>query len=134
MANRSFKPTQAVAQAVTHIFAEVTIGGTGAPTLVAADSAGVKSITRTAAGDYTLTLGTVGGADDIYSKFLFFDGIFIVDGDTEQDLIYQIDAETISAGGATIQFETITGATPTDPASGSVMKLHIIVKNSSYSF
>jgi|TARA_R100000234_G_scaffold108759_1_gene80325 hypothetical protein len=134
MANRSFKPTQAVAQAVTHIFAEVTIGSSGAPTLVTADSAGVKSIARNSTGNYTLTLGTVGGDDDVYSKFLFFNGIFIVDGDTEQDLIYQVDAETISAGGSTIEFETITGANPTDPASGAVMKLHVIVKNSSYSF
>jgi hypothetical protein len=42
---------------VVDLFAKVTFGSSGAPTLVVAQSKGVKSIARNSAGDYTITLG-----------------------------------------------------------------------------
>lgn len=132
MANRSFKPTQAADQAVTHIFAKVNIGATGTATLSAADSVGVNKITRQDVGRYTVTFGdSANDTTDKYNKLLSFHGAVIQTGNTETDLTFQIETDSASSG--TVQFNTLTGATETDPADGQTLLLHFIVKNSSYS-
>jgi len=132
MANRSFKPTQAADQAVTHIFAKVSIGSSGAPTLSATDSLGVNKIVRDGAGRYTVTFGdSANGTTDKYNKLLSFHGAVIQTGNTSTDLTFQIETDSASSG--TVQFNTLAAATETDPASGQTLLLHFVVKNSSYS-
>ena len=58
MANRDFKDFQAAEREVKRLYMKATIGATGAPTLVAADSLGIKTIVRNTTGDYTVTFGT----------------------------------------------------------------------------
>ena len=58
MANRDFKDVQSSEREVKIVYGRATIGATGAPTLDASSSIGVRSITRTAAGDYTIILGS----------------------------------------------------------------------------
>ena len=132
MANRSFKPTQAVDQAVTHVFAKVAIGATGAATLSAADSVGVNKIVRDGAGRYTVTFGdSARDTTDKYNKLLSFHGAVIQTGNTATDLTFQIETDGASSG--TVQFNTLAAAVETDPANGQALLLHFMLKNSSYS-
>ena len=132
MANRSFKPTQAVDQAVTHVFAKVDIGATGAATLSAADSVGVNKIVRDGAGRYTVTFGdSARDTTDKYNKLLSFHGAVIQTGNTATDLTFQVETDGASAG--TVQFNTLAAAVETDPANGQALLLHFTLKNSSYS-
>ena len=132
MANRSFRPTQAVDQAVTHLFAKVDIGATGAATLSAADSVGVNKIVRDGAGRYTVTLGDSAlDTTDKYNKLLSFHGAVIQDSNTATDLTFQIETDGASSG--TVQFNTLAAAAETDPADGQALLLHFMLKNSSYS-
>ena len=121
MANRYFYQQQnSLEKDVTFVFATINIGATGAPTLVAAESNGVASIARTAQGDYRLTLS------DAYNKLLAAN--FNLVKSTAEDITFQIKANSI--GSKIVDFFTNTGATATDPASGGVLKVMLVLKNS----
>lgn len=128
MANRDFKNFQAAEREVKRLYMKATIGGTGAPTLVAADSLGIKTIVRNGTGDYTITLGTPSGDTDKYNKLLWADGKLLdVDG---EDIRVQVDTDTISSAG-TMKILTIAAASATDPSNGSTLMMVFDVKNSS---
>jgi len=114
---------QALEKEVKDLYIKVSIGGTGAPTLVSGSSYGAASITRNGAGDYSLVLS------DQYNSLKFFEGI--VQSSSAQDLVIQMHSETVNAVSRTIRFLTLTAATPTDPASGKVLVLKVEVKNTS---
>lgn len=118
MASRNFNRKQALEKEVKDLYARISIGATGAPTIVSA--LGSASISRTGAGDYSLTL------DDKYSSLKFFEGV-LLDADGE-DINFQIYSETVSST-KIIRFLTLTGATPTDPSNGATLMLKIEVKN-----
>ncbi len=120
MANRAFKKKQALEPEVKDLYAKITIGVTGAPTLTT--GIGIESIVRSAQGDYRLTL------QDQYYSLKFFYGIHLKSAG--EDLVFQLKAETVSST-KLIDFFTNTGATPTDPANGDVLYLKIEVKNTS---
>ena len=128
MANRDFKNFQAAEREVKRLYLKATIGGTGAPTLVAADSLGIKSITRTTTGDYTITLGTPSGDTEKYNKLLWADGK-LLDPDAE-DIRVQIDTDSISSAG-TMKILTVTGGSAADPSNGATLMMALDVKNSS---
>ena len=69
MANRSFNRLQAIDKELKIIQGQFTVAGSGVPTLVENKSVGIKSVARTAAGDYAITLGVPGGDSDIYPHF-----------------------------------------------------------------
>ena len=128
MANRDFKDLQAGEREVKRLYMKATIGATGAPTLVTADSLGVKAIGRNTNGDYTVTFGTPSGDTEKYNKLLWFDGKLL---DTSgEDIRVQIDTDTVSSAG-TMTFYTVTGASATDPSDGATLLLVFDVKNSS---
>ena len=56
MANRSFQRLQALDKEIKIVHGQFAVGGSGAPTLSASKSVGVKSITRNSAGDYSFQL------------------------------------------------------------------------------
>ena len=107
---------------------KATIGATGAPTLVAADSLGVKTIVRNTTGDYTITLGTPSGDTEKYNKLLWADGK-LLDPDAE-DIRVQIDTDSISSAG-TMKILTVTGGSAADPSNGATLMMALDVKNSS---
>ena len=113
MANRSFQRLQALDKEIKIIHGQFAVGTTGAPTLSASKSVGVKSITRNSAGDYSLVLGAVGGDSDLYSHF--FGAYFDIQTST---------AIGATAGGASFQLK---GA-PTVSTNGTV---NFIALNSS---
>ena len=128
MANRDFKNFQAAEREVKRLYLKATIGASGAPTLVAADSLGVKSIARVTTGDYLVTFGTPSGGTEKYNKLLWADGKLL---DTSgEDIRVQLDVDTVSSAG-TLSFYTVTGATPTDPTNGATLLMVFDVKNSS---
>lgn len=118
MANRTFNDAQALEKEVKTLFAKITIGASGAPTLTG--GLGVASIARTSAGLYKLTLS------DAYPTLLFVKGIVL--SATAEDITFQVKAEAVATT-KVIDFFTLTGGTATDPASGDVLLLEICLKN-----
>ena len=128
MANRDFKGFQAAEREVKRLYLKATIGATGAPTLVAADSLGIKTITRTTTGDYTVTFGTPSGDTEKYNKLLWADGKVL--DPAAEDIRVQIDTDTVSSAG-TMTFYTVTSGSAADPTNGATLLLVFDVKNSS---
>jgi hypothetical protein len=122
MANRSFNRLQALDKEVKQIYARVTIGASGAPTLVAADSVGVASISRVSAGLYTITL------QDTYNKLVY--GNCEVRTPSAEDIKANLVTESVSSA-KTVQFRCVAVATATDPASGDSLYVVLHLKNSS---
>lgn len=120
MANRSFNRKQSLEKEVKELFCSISIGASGAPTLV--DRYGIASITRNSAGDYTLVL------QDNYVSLKFVEAVFL--SSTAQDIRVQLKSETVSTT-KQINFFTLTAATATDPSSGQKLFLKIEVKNTS---
>lgn len=120
MANRNFNRKQALEKEVKDLYALISIGASGAPTLTS--GTGIASITRTSAGLYQLTL------QDKYNSLKFFEGTIIKS--TAEDINVTVKAEDVD-GAKTIDFFTLTGATETDPSSGSKLYIKIEVKNTS---
>jgi hypothetical protein len=128
MANRMFSERRlSLEKEVVDLFAKVTIGATGDPTLVTASSKGVASITRTSAGLYVLTLS------DKYRALLFFNCIPEVSSGIAASPALALAAETVATDKTiTFQFTDLDG-TPSavDPAEGEVLRLQITLSNSS---
>lgn len=120
MANRSFNKKQSLEKEVKDLYVRVSIGASGAPTLVT--PVGVASIVRNGAGDYTLTM------QDKYNYLKYFEAQHV--SSSAQDLHFQVHSETVSST-KTVRFLCLTGATPTDPASGKVLLLKLELKNTS---
>ena len=120
------------------LFARVTFGATGAPTLVAAQSKGIKSITRNSAGNYTIVFGNSANPTlpiDTYQKFLFAGCLFDESGTSAapaSPLMYLTNDSSYlpNVGSLTIQFTNVAQAA-TDPASGEAVDLMFDFRNSS---
>lgn len=112
--------------AVWKLFAKVAIGATGAPTLNAAQSKGIASISRTSAGLYVITLS------EIWSRLLGVDLTYVVAGGAAAAPNFAVKAQTIDSGaGKTITVEFSSGGSATDPDNGASLLLEITLKNSS---
>lgn len=109
---------------LTSIFAKVTIGAAGAPTLVTTGglSKCVASISRVSAGKYTVTL------NDTYKYFVGLRGSFVASGGPAAPDV-NVDSESV-ASAKTVTVLTQAGGVNTDPANGEVMYLEILLKNS----
>lgn len=122
MANRNFNRYQALEKEVKSLFAKVAIGASGAPTLDAASSLGVASISRSSAGLYVLTL------QDKYMKLSHAHCEIVTP--TAESIASHVVSETVATN-QTITFRCTATGTATDPASGDSLLIHIQVKNSS---
>lgn len=108
------------------MFAKVTIGATGAPTLVTASSKGIKSITRNSTGDYTLLLS------DTYNSLLHFKHIINSGSSAPTAPGMYIKSDAVSSATVPgVEFVMNAAGTPTDPASGEILYLEIVLRNSS---
>lgn len=122
MANRTFNDAQALEKEVKTLFAKISIGATGAPTLVKPGSLGIESVARSAQGDYLITL------EDKYPALMGVQGILL--DSSAEDITFQVKAEDVD-GAKTISVFTNTAGTATDPSNGSVILLTIHLKNTS---
>lgn len=121
MANRNFKRKQALESEVKEIYADIAIGGTGAPTL--SRGTGVASISRTSAGLYVLTL------QDAYMR-LMHASVQVVTPSAE-DIKANVSAFDVSASAKTVTFRCTAAGVATDPASGDTVLVSLQLKNSS---
>ena len=135
MANRSFQRLQALDKEIKIIHGQFAVGGSGAPTLSASKSVGVKSVARNSAGDYTLVLGVQGGSADTYSDF--FGGYFDIQkstaiGSTAGGVSFQLKgAPTVSTNG-TINFIALNSSgAAAEIGSGETVHFMFVLKNSS---
>lgn len=120
MANRNYNRVQALAKETKLIYAQVTIGASGAPTLV--QPLGVASIVRNSAGLYTITL------QDAYMA-LQYAHVEVVTP-TAEDIQANVVAEDVS-GAKTVQFRTTAVGVATDPADGDSLLIKLELRNSS---
>jgi len=119
MANRNFNRKQALEKEVKEIYAKLTFGSSGAVTLTS--GLGVASAVKSATGDYLITL------EDSYVKLMAVQGVFL--SSTAEDIRVQVKAESVTSA-KTISIYTLTGASATNPASGTVLLLKFELKNS----
>ncbi len=126
-----------LAKEVYKLFLQAAIGGTGAPTLTttAGASKGIKSITRTSAGIYVITLGRPSYAVvDTYYKLLNIAASFDtsgISGVASTVCSVTLAGNTVSSTGTlTIKCFDYAGSV-IDPASGEILRLEISVNNSS---
>ena len=135
MANRNFNRVQALDKKIKILFGQASIGASGAATLKESRSAGIKSISRTAAGEYDITLGVPGGASDTYGALLFFDGVLLDAAAIAANggLSFQIEVETVASDGVLKVFALNSSGAITEIRNGDVLKCVIVVKNSNVS-
>ena len=133
MANRMFNRIQALDKELKIIQGQFTVGSTGAPTLVENKSPGIKSIARTAAGDYALTLGTPGGDSDIYPHF--YNVIITCQkstafSSTEGGVGGMIKSSTVNSDGVLNFFILAADGAAKEVPSGATVHVTLVLKNS----
>lgn len=141
MANRDFDAVAyQLEKKLVSIFARVTIGAAGAPTLVTTTtgsgnpSKGVATITRTATGKYTIQLGLVDSVSgqllsDLYTRLLTV-GVTVLNSSLTSVIGGQLTSDTVATNGQ-FQFQFISAAgAAADPANGDTLLWEIILKNS----
>ena len=120
--NQQFQLTQE--KRATAIFAKVTFGASGAPTLSASNSKGVLSVTRNSAGTYTFVFGSGSGVSlqkDSYVKLLTINNVMNSGASAPAAPSMYIKADnTASNSSASIQIVMNSAGTATDPASGEI--------------
>jgi hypothetical protein len=108
---------------LTCLYLKATIGASGAPTINALQSMGIDSISRTSAGKYLITLNKK------YESLRMAKAVFIASGGANApDLA--VDTDAVRSAG-TLTVVTQAGGVNTDPASGEVMLIEIMLKDSS---
>ena len=118
---------------VVKLFAKITIGSSGAPTLTRGK--GIASISRTSTGLYVLTL------QDTYQRTLALQGAFIkssgVPAAPLPPFIVTDAVATAAAPAITFTTSAASGgsgaAQATDPSSGEILLLEITLSNSTAS-
>ena len=106
------------------IFAKVTYGSSGAPTL--SQAKGVVSITRDSAGKYTLVL------KDNFYLFMNMQNTQVVSSGVPAAPIFHVVSETVNATTKNIVIQFLSDASvATDPASGEISLFHITCRNAS---
>ena len=108
---------------VSKIFAKVTIGASGAPTLVSSNNSYITGIARNSAGDYTVTLA------DAWNALL---GLKITTQNaTGISASPDVGVKTNAVTTKSLGFVCSVGGVATDPASGDSLFIEIDLKNSS---
>lgn len=122
MANRYFTQFPlSMEKKVVNLFARVTYGASGAPTLSAVNSKGIVSVTRNSAGIYTFVFGTQAGMLDVYVKLLMAKVVFNSGASAPAAPGMYIKTNSVSTvGTASLQVVLNSAGTATDPASGEI--------------
>lgn len=109
---------------LTAIYAKISFGATGAPTLVTANGAskGIASVSRNGAGDFSITLSeTFPLLKGINASFVASSGAAAPIVTVKSDLVSTTKV---------LRVNTQAGGVNTDPANGEVLLLEIMLKNS----
>lgn len=123
MANRMFSRDAATLEkGVVTLFAEVSIGAAGAPTLNPGRSKGIKSIVHNGGGSYTVTL------QDRYQRVLGVQCSFISEDSATPAIAPNVTIALRAPDSLTVLCSS--GTTLTDPGEGETMLLRIDLSNS----
>lgn len=123
------KDSMTIEKGVVSLYANISIGATGAPSLVSPKCKGIASIVRSSAGKYVIT------TSEPYQYLMFLDAVYLNAGGTpiaanNVGLIVEADQLNVSGNNSvTIQFINAAGAAA-DLASGCVVLLKADVKYS----
>ena len=120
-AARTFNRRQALEKEVKDLYAKVTIGASGAPTLTT--GYGFASISKTSTGLYRLTL------QDKYHSLKSVNVMLLAS--SAADFTFQVKAEAVSGATPYIDFFTLTGGTVAEPSNGHILLIKVEVKNTS---
>jgi hypothetical protein len=111
---------------LVHIYALATVGSSGAITLSSANSRGVASITKeSGAGDYTILL------QNTYSRLMqvtVSQELAGAAGSTAPNVMIE-DESVASDKTIELQFHAADGTTEANPASGTILRIHIVLSN-----
>lgn len=132
MANRyGYQFQMTLERNVWKVYAKVSFGASGAPTVDTSVSKGVRSVVRDSAGVYTVTFGNPApnAATDTYSAFLSASATFLLAAGLPAAPAMNARAFTGSAGTLQIVFSDLETPAATDPASGEVVYLEFTLKN-----
>lgn len=126
MANRWFEQfVYGLVKGRVQLYARVTFGASGAPTLDATNSKGFKSITRTGAGAYDLVL------QDTYQRVLGLKHICVNATAPASPSMYLKTDSVSTAASPKMQVVFNSAGTATDPGNGEEVRLVVTLKNSS---
>jgi hypothetical protein len=125
MANRRLNQfTFSTEPMTTHIFAQVTIGASGAPTLNYGGGY-ISGIVRNSAGDYTLTFR------DVWPRLLGVTCSVSASSGVPAAPVLGIKSNLVATSKTLeIVFSDVETPAATDPANGEILFLDIAVKNS----
>lgn len=129
MANRKlYQFTYSTVPQPVHVYAKVTFGAAGAPTLTA--NPAISGIVRNSAGDYTLTFR------DNWPDVLGVSVIFNSGSSLPASPIVSIKSNLTAATQKTMEivFQDVDTTAATDPASGEIAYLDFVFKNSSVTY
>jgi hypothetical protein len=125
MANRNFNRKQALDKEIKEIYAKVSVGASGAPTMDASRSVGVASVARNSAGRYTITL------QDAYMHLhqLSHSLQFAAGAPASAQMVIRSEAVD-TAKTIVVEFLDASGAA-VDVDSGTILRFKFDLKNSS---
>lgn len=131
MASRYFNQSHyALEQEVVHLYAKVTFGATGAPTLTRGK--GIKSVSRSGAGVFVFTFGTANPAQtDKYNALLATRQPTFVKGSAPSAPLMEITTDDVANGSVTVTLRADAAGSATDPANGEVGFFEFELANSS---
>lgn len=130
MANRLMgRNIMSLEKAPVVLFAKVTIGGTGSPTLSASQSLGISAITRSAAGKYLVKFGGPAGVDS-YQRLMSANVVPLV-ATTSAINGFSIVADNSASAVPHVIIQCVSGSAPAaaDPASGEVLLMKFELSN-----
>lgn len=126
MASRAFTQFRySLCKDVVDLYASITIGGTGAPTLDSGKCKGFSAISRTSAGLYSITL------EDKYQRILSIGATIKVGSGSPAAPAMFLVADTVGTDKKfSIQFNDLETPAATELGSGEVVLLHVTLSNS----
>lgn len=122
--------TMTLEKAPVVLYGNISIGGTGAPTINATKSLGLLGITRSSAGKYVITLGGPAGKDSYQRLLQGFVNFLVSTTSAVCSTSIAVDNSAGTTPSITIQCVDFAGAA-VDPASGEVMLVRFELDNSS---
>lgn len=126
MANRFFESRRySLEKQIVELFFKFAVGASGAPTLDALNSKGIKSVARNSAGNYTVTL------QDQYSKFLSLDAKELGASGIPAAPVVGVVSQAVGNSTPTVVVQFSSGGVATDPDSGSTIHGKIALGNTS---
>lgn len=126
MANRRLNQfTYSTENMTSHVFAQITFGSSGAPTLNFGGSF-ISSVTRNSAGDYTIVF------KDLWNRLLGLNHRFNSGSSAPASPGLWVKNNSVAtAASKSIEIVLNSAGTATDPASGEIIYLDFIFKNTS---